>query len=760
MSLFDLTPFFACSHDLICLTDSSGMILSANQSLRDFLGWADTTTPSVVWSSRLHPDEQSGVLHELARLAEECSEVAFTCLYRNHADSYQRVAWRIMRHPHEDCLCLSGRDLSSSDAQTNALARLQAQLAHVSHELQVSQARLDASQRLASVGSWEVDMVTHQLWWSLEVYRVFEVDPSQTSASLELFRAMVHPDDRAAVSSAFAASVANQTPYAITHRLLLPGGRIKYVSEHARTIYDAEGNPMKAIGTMQDITVWQEAENELRRKDAAVAASLNGIAMADLDGLITYVNRSFLDMWGYADPVQVLGRPAISFWDTPESAAEVVAAIQAQGKWIGELVARRTDGEPRMMQVSASLFHDNLGTPLGMLASFQDITAAKRLQAQFLQAQKMESVGRLAGGVAHDFNNLLTVMKGYVDLTLFALKAGDPLIHDLTQVSKAIDSAASLTQQLLAFSRRQIIAPQVINLNTVIARVQRMLVRLLGEDIELQTNLAPHLAPVRFDPGQCEQIIINLAVNARDAMPQGGTLTITTAHVALEAPHVSPHNEPIPSGDYVLLTVADTGMGMSAEVQDHLFEPFFTTKDQGKGTGLGLAMVYGAVSQNGGSIAVTSEADVGTCVKIYLPPTQVMTAATETRASSALPRGHQTIVLVEDDEMVRTLANRLLSDQGYRVFAFRDGPAALRTIRAMNDPIDLLVTDVILPAMNGRVLAEELRQLRPNIKVLFTSGYTANVIVHHGILEAGIEFLPKPYALTTLAQRVREVLVG
>lgn len=759
MRPFDLNSFFEISSDLLCSTDTTGTILYTNRALREFVGWADGVEAPQVFSTLLHPNAQAQVAQELARLKAGAAEVAFSCLCRAHTGSYVRVAWRAMSHANEAIYYFSGRDLSASEAQADAMAALQSQLAQVEQALQISQTRLENAQRLANVGSWELDMLTQQLWWSSEIYRVFEVHPEQVNASLQLFRAMVHPDDRAAVSAAFSTAVANQTPYAITHRLLLPNGRIKYVSEHAQITYAAAGTPIKAIGTMQDITPWQEAENELRRKDAAVAASLHGIAMADLDGLLTYVNQSFLNLWGYEQPAQVLGRPVISFWDSAEQAAEVVRTIQQSGKWLGELMARRTDGQQRAIQVSASLFHDALGTPLGMLGSFQDITDAKRLQAQFLQAQKMESVGRLAGGVAHDFNNLLTVMKGYLDLAMLSLQADDPLVQDLSQVSKAIDSAAGLTQQLLAFSRRQLIMPQVISLNAVIVRVQRMLLRLLGEDIELQTILDPELASVRFDPGQCEQIIINLAVNARDAMPQGGKLTIETTHVELDEAYIRQHNEEIRPGNYVLLAVSDNGVGMSKEILANLFEPFFTTKDHGKGTGLGLSMVYGAVSQNGGRIEVYSEPNAGTTVKLYLPPAGVSESSNEPpKAATVLPRGNQTLVLVEDDEMVRTLATRLLSEQGYRVFAFRDGPTALRIVGAMNDPIDLLITDVILPGMNGRILAEAMQTLRPGIKVLFTSGYTSNVIAHHGILQENIEFLPKPYSIDQLAQRVREVL--
>jgi CheY-like chemotaxis protein len=295
------------------------------------------------------------------------------------------------------------------------------------------------------------------------------------------------------------------------------------------------------------------------------------------------------------------------------------------------------------------------------------------------------------------------------------------------------------------------------NLNTVVVRVQKILQRLLGEDIDLRAILAEDISNVLFDPNQSEQIIINLAVNARDAMPNGGKLTIETAMVRLEEAYARTHMRVQP-GDYVMIAISDTGIGMSADIKSRLFEPFFTTKEQGKGTGLGLAMVYGAISQNGGRIEVYSELGEGTTFKIYLPPVEQSDIAARIEQSQVLPYGTQTIILVEDDDDVRALATRLLERQGYLVYAFSNGMAAINAIIGMQMPLHLLITDVIMPGMNGRVLAERIQALRPTIKVLYTSGYTANVIVHHGVLKEGIEFLPKPYSIRALTQRVREVL--
>jgi CheY-like chemotaxis protein len=361
--------------------------------------------------------------------------------------------------------------------------------------------------------------------------------------------------------------------------------------------------------------------------------------------------------------------------------------------------------------------------------------------------------------VAHDFNNLLTVIRGYLELSLQSLREDNPLVDYLTEVDRAADSAAGLTQQLLAFSRKQIIAPQVLDLNDVVQRVDAMLQRLLGEHIALEVHPGADLWRVRFDPGQAEQILVNLAVNARDAMPDGGRLTIETSNVRLDSAYAETHPDAHP-GEYVLLAVSDTGEGMSSETRAHAFEPFFTTKQPGHGTGLGLAMIHGAVSQNGGRVEVYSELGHGTSFKIYLPRTVGTIASTDEPALRTSPAGRETILVAEDDERVRMLTVRLLSRLGYRAIAVGSGDEALAWLDTHAEPIDLLLTDVIMPGMNGKTLAERVRAVRPGTRVLFTSGYTANVIVHHGVLKPGVEFLAKPFSGSSLAQKVREVLDG
>jgi two-component system cell cycle sensor histidine kinase/response regulator CckA len=385
--------------------------------------------------------------------------------------------------------------------------------------------------------------------------------------------------------------------------------------------------------------------------------------------------------------------------------------------------------------------------------------ALRESEEQLRQAQKMDAVGRLAGGIAHDFNNLLTAINGYSELAMNRVPAGDPLRSDLQEIRKAGQRAADLTQQLLAFSRKQMMQPRVIALNTVVADMERMLRRLIGEDIELSTHLAPDLRPIKADPSQIAQAIVNLALNARDAMPDGGRLTIETANVefgdesASRQAHVAP-------GRYVILSISDTGTGMDEATRERIFEPFFTTKEVGKGTGLGLSMVYGIVAQSGGRIEVESAPERGTRLKIYLPQAaEESTSATSKAAAAETPlQGEETILLVEDEELVRQLTQQILQMHGYNVLAAADGIEAIAICESRAEPIDLLLTDVVLPQMNGRALADRLLEMRPGMKTLFMSGYAESSIVRHGVLGPGTEFIHKPFQPHALVRKVRGVL--
>lgn len=419
------------------------------------------------------------------------------------------------------------------------------------------------------------------------------------------------------------------------------------------------------------------------------------------------------------------------------------------------IVAR--DGKIHWWQHKAHIVLDETGNKTGWLGMILDITETKSLEEQLRQSQKLESIGLLAGGIAHDFNNMLTAINGYSELTLRQLKDDDPVRHNIEEIRKAGLRSAELTYQLLAFSRRQLLLPVVIDLNEIIAETTKMLHRLISEDIEFSTKLNSSLGRVVVDPGQFSQILMNLVVNARDAMPQGGKLVIETTNVFLEPAYTRQHVNTLP-GAYVLLTVSDTGTGMSDEIKQHIFEPFFTTKEKGRGTGLGLATVYGIIKQSNGNIEVYSEEGVGTTFKIYLPRVRDEIIEPEIKDSSILLRGTERILLVEDEEVVRNLSRSMLEICGYNITEARNGLEALKICDNESCEFDLLMTDVVMPQMGGRELADKLRVKLPHMRILFTSGYTDDVILHHSLIETNANFIQKPFTFDDLAIKIRELL--
>jgi signal transduction histidine kinase/CheY-like chemotaxis protein len=418
-------------------------------------------------------------------------------------------------------------------------------------------------------------------------------------------------------------------------------------------------------------------------------------------------------------------------------------------------------GERLWVHTIKTPLFDESNVVTGVLGVFWDVTERKRLEEQLRQSQKMEAIGALAGGIAHDFNNLMTAVIGYSDLLKMRMQRDDPLLGDLDQIRRAGERAASLTGQLLAFSRKQVLQPQVLDINHVISDTEKMLRRIIGEHIDLVTIPGAALGRVSADPNQVQQVLLNLAVNGRDAMPRGGKLTIETGNVYLDGA-CARRRVDVEPGAYVLLAVSDTGCGMDAETVSHIFEPFFTTKEKGRGTGLGLATVYGIIKQSGGHIWVYSEPGKGSTFKIYLRRLD-KSAASEAGPScaweGALP-GTETVLLVEDDEQVRNMAKKGLSLHGYDVIAAGNGEEALKVLEAHEGPVRILVTDVVMPGLSGGELALRIASTHPEMKILYVSGYTDSAIVHHGVLEAGVSFLQKPFTPGALARKVREVLDG
>ncbi len=494
---------------------------------------------------------------------------------------------------------------------------------------------------------------------------------------------------------------------------------------------------------------------------ALLDSAAQAIISIDRTGRIVLTNRRTPEMFGYP-PEELLGEPIEIL--LPESKRhthrsdreDYFAHPRIRPMGIGmDLAGRRKDGKEFPVEVSLSY----LEMPQGIfaIAFVSDISQRKQLEDQLMHAQKMEAVGRLAGGVAHDFNNMLTVIAGYNRMILDELSPLDPLRGYAEEILKAADRAGALTNQLLAFSRRQIIKPRVVNVNSVIEQTEKMLRRLIGEDIELAFGLKADSGNIRADPGHVEQAIMNLAVNARDAMPLGGRLTLETANVHLDENYAKTHMGVTP-GDFVMIAVSDTGIGMDAETKRRIFEPFFTTKEKGKGTGLGLATVYGMIKQAGGDIWVYSEPNRGTTFKLYFP--RVKESVTDSPNSDAeSPQGsNETILVVEDEKAVRELTVRMLRRLGYSVLIASSGAEAIKISASHPNKIALLLTDVVMPNMSGRQLADTLAGIRPDMKIIYLSGYTEDTVIHHGVLDAGIEFLPKPFSREVLAKKIREVL--
>ncbi len=571
----------------------------------------------------------------------------------------------------------------------------------------------------------------------------------------------IHPDDRPAIARLLG-EIVHQPGGTIDAQMRVrrKDGAWRWMDATAVNLL-AEPTVGAIVVNYRDITERRLAEQARLRLVAILEATTDYVAMADPEGRLLYANGAARQLIGLAGDEELHDRSLWKFF-TPETAAglreQAVPAALRDGAWSGETALQGRAGEvvPASLVILAHRSSDGALEFLSMIA--RDVRERRRFEQHLRQAQKMEAIGRLAGGVAHDFNNLLTVINGYSEFLLGRLPPGDPARDALREIHKAGGRAATLTRQLLAFSRRQILAPVVLDLNAIITGLEKVLRSLIGEDIDFRTHLAPDLGRVRADPGQVEQVLVALALTARDAMPRGGELVLETRSIDLDNDHARAHPEARP-GAYALILVRDTGYGMDAETRAHLFEPFFTTKEVGQGSGLGLAMVYGTVTQSGGHIEVHSEPGRGTTFAIYLPRLPELAPAIESGSGvRRLPQGRETVLLVEDEDGVRMLARLVLQTNGYTVLEARNGREALALAEGDPRRIDLLVTDVVMPQMSGREVADRLQALRPGLRVLFISGYADDAIVHHGVLESGLSFLQKPFTPAALARKIREIL--
>ncbi len=504
----------------------------------------------------------------------------------------------------------------------------------------------------------------------------------------------------------------------------------------------------------------QKSEDTLRKLWRAVEQSGDLVIITDRTGMIEYVNPAFEALTGYSRE-EVMGRtPQIlkSGHQTSEFYKELWQTILSGNVFRDVMVNRKKNGDVFVVEKTITPLRDNEGKITHFISNDRDMTDQRRLETQLHQAQRMDAIGRLAGGVAHDFNNLLMVISSYAELMLDSLAPQHPLRRNVDEIQKASRRAADLTRQLLAFGRKQMQTLQLLDLNAIIEEVNKMLPRLIGEDIELAFVPGAKLGKVKADPGQIEQVLMNLAANARDAMPKGGTLLIETASVRLDDAYVQAHSI-VPPGEYILLTVTDSGQGIAPEHLLHIFEPFYTTKEEGKGTGLGLATVYGIVKQNSGFIWVYSEPGLGTTFKIYLPQAKgAAVVLPPVPSAEGYSGGCETVLLAEDESAVRQSTREFLSLNGYIVLEAKNGTDALAVAREYKGPIHLMISDVVMPQMGGARLAGELASERPDMKVLFVSGYAETTVARHGAIDVTTRFLQKPFSLRTLALKMREVL--
>jgi two-component system cell cycle sensor histidine kinase/response regulator CckA len=668
------------------------------------------------------------------------------------------IATAYVRSGGQEYACGFARDISE---------RKQAEAA-----LRKSEAQLSAALKLARLGHWEYDVAKDLFTFNDHFYALFrttaEREGGYEMSSERYARRFCHPDDMAMVGLEIGEALETNDPnYTadVTHRVIFGDGEIGYITVRIFIVKDSQGRTVRTYGVNQDVTERMRDIEALRvseeRFRTVFEAVADGTVLADTEtGRFVLVNQALCRMLGYTQ--EELLRLAVDDIHLPADLPMVKEAFQRQLSGEQPLAT----GIPVLRKDGTTFIADIHGLPLTLgdarcvLGVFRDMTAFNEMEQQLRQAQKMEAVGQLAGGVAHDFNNILCVIQGHCDLVLRSLREDDPLFKSIAQIQSSGERAAALTRQLLAFSRKQALQPEVLDLNATVRNLEGMLRRLIGEDIDFTTRLAASLGRVKADPGQVEQVVVNLAVNARDAMPRGGRLLIETANVELTEEHGGSHADVAP-GQYVMLVITDTGSGMDQRTMERVFEPFFTTKEKGKGTGLGLATVYGIVKQSGGAIRVASELGRGATFRVYLPRCDDAVAAKAAGAPAASPRGAgEHILLVEDETALGEVVRDVLTTLGYRVTLAANAGEALLAVEERCLAPDLVVTDIVMPGMSGAMLAKRLRRTQPDLKVLFMSGYADDGITHSGVLEPGTPFIQKPFKIDDFAAKVALALGG
>jgi PAS domain S-box-containing protein len=723
--------------------------------VRDVLGYEPEERIGSDGFALVHPDDVAFAKQQLAEgIAQPGVRRRFELRMRHKNGDWRSVelsGCNLLDAPNVGGLVLNYRDVTERERMTEALA--------------AAARRLRLAMESAGMALWEWDCRQDRITWEEPRSPTSAPDPRPPAFPVDFASgmAMVHPDDRERVASSLNEALARGSHYELELRVVEPtDGQVRWLALSALIERAEDGSLRNVTGVVKDVTKRRLAQETLRESERKFAMMFHNnpgvMAITSLDGdRILDVNESAATLTGWQRD-EILGRTTseIGAWLDPVEREQIYSAIRASGTVRGrEVRIRRKDGGSLTFVISAEPL--DLGSQRCVLWSAIDVTETRKLSEQLLRAQKMDALGRLAGGVAHDFKNWLTPIVGYSELLLAQFSADDPRRREVEEIRNAGRRAADLATQLLRFSRGEMTQPRVTDLNELVAGMERLLRRIIGEDVELVTRLAPGLGRVRVDRSQIEQVILNLAVNARDAMPQGGRLFIETRNVSLEGSRsgVGPALSP---GRYVVLAIGDTGCGMDADTQGVIFEPFFTTKEPGKGTGLGLSTAYGIVKQSGGDLTVRSEVGTGTTFEIYLPAVEGKQDADEQTPIPSELDGSETILLVEDQQAVRDFAASALRSYGYSVLAAESGAHALRLSAEFEGVIDLLVTDVVMPGMSGPELAIKLRVQRPGSRVVYLSGHTRASATVPGPLEPEAPFLHKPFTAVELARTVRRAL--
>ncbi len=734
----------------IVTLDPEGHVLTWNRAAEQTFGWSEAEAlgrllPTV-------PDESLGQFEGLLACLRSGESFSGLELTRRRRDGTSIE------------IALSTAPVRDEEDQVVAILSVMADITRrkrSEEELRRKHAMLVRTEAIARVGSWAWEVESDRVTWSEELFRIFGLEPAEEAPPLAEHLDRYVAEDRVLLLQAIEACVRDGTPYELEARLVRPDGQertcvVRGIAEEVQS-----GRAVRLAGSVHDITERKRAEDELRASEEKFRKLFSEHSAVKLlidpaSGRILDANQAAARFYGWTvETMRQMNIADINTLSVEQVHAEMERA-RREGQIHFEFRHRKSDGSVADVDLFSSRVV--LDGKEYLHSIVHDVTQTRRLEAQLLQAQKLESVGRLAGGVAHDFNNMLGIILGYSEMALNMVPITDPLFSDLQEIREAARRSADIARQLLTFASRQTIEPRILDLGETVEGVLKMLRRLLGENIELEWRCQQDLWPVLMDPSQVDQVLANLCVNARDAIREVGRITIEMRNVSFDEPFCELHLG-FQAGDHVLLSVSDDGVGMDRQTLEHLFEPFFTTKPLGEGTGLGLATVYGIVKQNRGFIDVYSEPGQGSIFKIYLPRHRVGPASPSKEAPSRPAQGgRETILLVEDEKSLLRMASMMLETLGYRVLSASSPGEALRLAGASASDIHLLITDVVMPEMNGRELAREMLLLRPGIKSLFTSGYTANVIAHHGVLDEGVCFLQKPFSASDLADRVREAL--